>query len=56
MALERLDSWVDGAKRRSQYDVGIGYGEGIENACEVLRACTAQIFARRAQDAFYHLD
>ncbi|MFZ2236652.1 MAG: mechanosensitive ion channel family protein, partial [Dokdonella sp.] len=25
-------------KRRSQYDVGIGYGDGIENACEVLLA------------------
>jgi small conductance mechanosensitive channel len=23
-------------KRRSQYDVGIGYGDGIENACEVI--------------------
>ncbi len=25
-------------KRRSQYDVGIGYGDGIENACEVMLA------------------
>lgn len=25
-------------KRRSQYDVGIGYGDGIEEACEVIRA------------------
>ena len=25
-------------KRRSQYDVGVGYGDGIENACEVLLA------------------
>ena len=25
-------------KRPSQHDVGIGYGDGIENACEVLLA------------------
>ncbi|GHB57962.1 mechanosensitive ion channel family protein [Persicitalea jodogahamensis] len=24
-------------KRRSEYDVGIGYGDGIEEACEVIR-------------------
>lgn len=30
-------------KRRSQYDVGIGYGDGIEEACEVLRKAVAGV-------------
>ncbi len=31
------------AKRRSQYDVGIGYGDNIEEACDVLRAAVSGI-------------
>jgi small conductance mechanosensitive channel len=30
-------------KRRSQYDVGIGYGDGIEEACEVIRKAVAGV-------------
>ncbi len=30
-------------KRRSQYDVGIGYGDGIDQACEVIRTAVAKI-------------
>ena len=30
-------------KRRSQYDVGIGYGDGIENACRVIRDAVAGV-------------
>ncbi len=30
-------------KRRSQYDVGIGYGDDIEQACEVIRKAVAEI-------------
>ncbi|MEP6975896.1 MAG: mechanosensitive ion channel family protein [Spartobacteria bacterium] len=30
-------------KRRSQYDVGIGYGDGIEEACEVIRKALASV-------------
>ncbi|MEO7723686.1 MAG: mechanosensitive ion channel family protein [Chthoniobacterales bacterium] len=30
-------------KRRSQYDVGIGYGDGIGHACEVVRKAIASI-------------
>ena len=30
-------------KRRSQYDVGIGYGDGIDEACEVIRAALASV-------------
>ncbi len=30
-------------KRRSQYDVGIGYGDGIEEACEVIRKAVAEV-------------
>jgi small conductance mechanosensitive channel len=29
--------------RRSQYDVGIGYGDGIEEACEVIREAIASV-------------
>ena len=29
--------------RRSQYDVGIGYGDGIEKACEVIRQAIAGV-------------
>jgi small-conductance mechanosensitive channel len=32
-------------KRRSQYDVGIGYGDGIEQACDVIRAAVASVAA-----------
>ncbi len=32
-------------KRRSQYDVGIGYGDGIEQACEVIRKAIAGVEA-----------
>ena len=31
------------AKRRSQYDVGIGYGDDIDTACEVIRTALADI-------------
>ena len=30
-------------KRRSQYDVGIGYGDGIEDACQVIRDAVAAV-------------
>lgn len=30
-------------KRRSQYDIGIGYGDGIEEACEVIRNAVASV-------------
>ena len=30
-------------KRRSQYDVGVGYGDGIEEACEVIQKAVAGI-------------
>ena len=30
-------------KRRSQYDVGIGYGDGIEEACAVIRKALASV-------------
>ncbi|MEO7660554.1 MAG: mechanosensitive ion channel family protein, partial [Pyrinomonadaceae bacterium] len=28
-------------QRRSEYDVGVGYGDGIEEACEVIRNAVA---------------
>ncbi|MEP6933610.1 MAG: mechanosensitive ion channel family protein, partial [Nitrospirota bacterium] len=31
------------ATRRSQYDVGIGYGDGIEHACQVIREAVAGV-------------
>lgn len=30
-------------KRRSQYDVGVGYGDGIDTACEVIRKALAGV-------------
>ena len=30
-------------KRRSEYDIGIGYGDGIENACQVIREALASV-------------
>ncbi len=30
-------------KRRSQYDIGIGYGDGIDEACEVIRKAIGEI-------------
>jgi small-conductance mechanosensitive channel len=30
-------------KRRSEYDVGIGYGDGIDQACEVIREAVASV-------------
>ena len=30
-------------KRRSQYDIGIGYGDGIDQACEVIRVALAGV-------------
>jgi small-conductance mechanosensitive channel len=30
-------------KRRSQYDIGIGYGDNIEQACEVMRKAMAGV-------------
>ena len=30
-------------KRRSQYDIGIGYGDGIEEACDVIRQALASV-------------
>ena len=31
------------AKRRSQYDVGIGYGDGIEEACDLIQAAIREV-------------
>ena len=36
-------------KRRSQYDVGIGYGDDIDRACEVIRAAVEQVAGRGAE-------
>ena len=36
-------------KRRSQYDVGIGYGDGIDEACEVIREAVRRCRRRRAR-------
>ncbi|WP_048307842.1 mechanosensitive ion channel family protein [Halomonas sp. PR-M31] len=30
-------------KRRSQYDIGIGYGDGMDEACDVLRQAVARV-------------
>ncbi len=38
-------------KRRSQYDVGIGYGDGIENACQVIRDALAAVPGVQAEPA-----
>ncbi len=35
-------------KRRSEYDVGVGYGDGIEEACEVIRRAVASVAAVEA--------
>lgn len=38
-------------KRRSQYDVGIGYGDDVENACRVIRAAVAGVAGVQADPA-----
>ncbi len=38
-------------KRRSQYDVGIGYGDGIGQACEVIRNAIAGVEAVESEPA-----
>ena len=38
-------------KRRSQYDVGIGYGDGIDEACEVIRKALAGVADVEAEPA-----
>jgi small-conductance mechanosensitive channel len=35
-------------KRRSEYDVGVGYGDGLEDACAVIRRAVASVAAVEA--------